>query len=258
MAEARQRTLITGASGGIGEAFARKLAKCRYDLVLVARRREQLERLAEELASGDGVKAEVLVADLGDAAGVSAVEGRLRSDEFSLLVNNAGFGTRGGFAELPLEREIEELDVNVRALVRLTHAALGPMVERGRGAVINVGSIGAFQPVPHMATYAATKAFVLHFSEALHEEVKGKGVTVTCLCPGAVRTGFQRTANVDSDRIPSMGWTDVEKVVESALRAVSSRRAMTVPGLLNSLTAGSVRFMPRFLVRRIAGSMFRE
>ena len=113
----------------------------------------------------------------------------MRRGDIDLLVNDAGFGTRGEFAGLPLARELEELDVNVRALMRLTHAALGPMVERGRGAVINVASTGAFQPVPHMATYAATKAFVLHFSEALHEEVKGKGVTVTCLCPGAVRDG---------------------------------------------------------------------
>ncbi len=256
--KARPRALITGASGGIGETFARKLARRGYDLVLVGRRRDQLERLAEELSSADGISAEVEVADLAGEAGVAAVQERLRSEEIALLVNNAGFGTRGGFADLPLEREIEELDVNVRALVRLTHAALGPMLQRGGGAVINVGSTGAFQPVPNMATYAATKAFVLHFSEALHEEVKRKGVTVTCLCPGPVKTGFQETAGVDSDRIPSIGWTDVNKVVETALRAVTSRRAVAVPGLLNSVTAASVRFMPRFLVRRIAGSMFKD
>ncbi len=260
MAEAprRPRALITGASGGIGETFARHLAQRGYDLVLVARRKERLERLADELSSAHGIAVDVLSADLGSDGEAAVVEERLRFGGIDLLVNDAGFGTRGGFADLPLEREIEELDVNVRALVRLTHAVLGSMVERGQGAIINVASTGAFQPVPHMATYAATKAFVLHFSEALHEEVKRQGVTVTCLCPGPVKTGFQEVAGVDRGRIPSVAWTDVDKVVESALRAVSSRRAVVVPGLLNSVTAASTRFMPRFLVRRIAGSMFRD
>jgi len=148
--------------------------------------------------------------------------------------------------------------VNVRALMRLTHAALGPMVERGRGGVINVASTGAFQPVPYMATYAATKAFVLYFSEALHEEVKGKGVTVTCLCPGPVKTEFQQVAGVNDRRVPSMAWTSVDAVVESALKAVSARRAITVPGALNRLTATAVKLMPRFVARRVAGSMFKQ
>jgi short-subunit dehydrogenase len=186
------------------------------------------------------------------------VEERLRRGDIDLLVNDAGFATRGEFAGLPLARELEELDVNVRALMRLTHAALGPMVGRGRGAVINVASTGAFQPVPHMATYAATKAFVLHFSEALHEEVKGKGVTVTCLCPGPVKTDFQQVAGVNDRRVPSLAWTSVGAVVESALKAVSARRAIVMPGLLNQVTAGAVKLMPRSLARRIAGAMFRE
>ena len=161
-ATSRPRALITGASGGIGETFARHLAKRGHDLVLVARRRDRLEKLAAELSEAHGVKAEVVEADLADDSAVATVEERLRRGDIDLLVNDAGFGTRGEFAGLPIERELEELDVNVRALMRLTHAALGPMVERGRGAVINVASTGAFQPVPHMATYAATKAFVLH------------------------------------------------------------------------------------------------
>ena len=255
-AASRPRALITGASGGIGEAFARHLGKGGHDLVLVARRRDRLERLAAELSEAHGVDAEVVEADLADDSAVATVEERLRRGDIDLLVNDAGFGTRGEFAGLPLARELEELDVNVRALMRLTHAALGPMVGRGRGAVINVASTGAFQPVPHMATYAATKAFVLHFSEALHEEVKGKGVTVTCLCPGAVKTEFQQVAGVDESRLRA--WKSVDAVVESALKAVAARRAITVPGALNVSLVAAVKLMPRFVVRRIAGSMFKR
>jgi hypothetical protein len=257
-AASRPRALITGASGGIGGAFARQLAKRGHDLVLVARRRERMEKLAAELTDAHGVEVEVVEADLAKDGDVSAVEERVRRGDIDLLVNDAGFGTRGEFAGLPLARELEELDVNVRALMRLTHAALGPMVERGRGGVINVASTGAFQPVPHMATYAATKAFVLHFSEALHEEVRGKGVTVTCLCPGPVKTEFQEVAGVNDRSVPSMAWKSTDDVVESALKAVSARRAITVPGALNRLTATAVKLMPRFVARRVAGSMFKQ
>src|SRR3990172_12533359 len=257
-AASRPRALITGASAGIGEAFARQLAKRGHDLVIVARRRERMDKLAAELSEAHGVEAEVVEADLAKDGDVSAVEERLRRGDIDLLVNDAGFGTRGEVAGLPLARELEELDVNVRALMRLTHAALGPMVERGRGGVINVASTGAFQPVPHMATYAATKAFVLHFSEALHEEGKGKGVTVTCLCPGPVKTDFQQVAGVHDRRVPALASTSVDAGVESAPKAVSAPRGIVMPGLLNRVTAGAVRLMPRSLARRIAGAMFRE
>jgi len=255
-ATARPRALITGASGGIGEAFARQLAKRGHDLVLVARRRERMEKLAAELSEAHGVEAEVVEADLAEDSAVGAVEERLRRGDIDVLVNDAGFGTRGEFAGLPLARELEELDVNVRALMRLTHAALGPMVERGRGGVINVASTGAFQPVPYMATYAATKAFVLHFSEALHEEVKGRGVTVTCLCPGAVRTEFQKVAGVNEGSLRA--WKSPDDVVRSALKAMTSRRAITVPGAVNVSLVAAVKLMPRFVARRIAGSLFKR
>jgi short-subunit dehydrogenase len=255
-ATSRPRALITGASSGIGEAFARQLAKRGHDLVLVARRRERMEKLAAELSEAHGVEAEVVEADLAEDSAVATVEERLRRGDIDLLVNDAGFGTRGEFAGLPLARELEELDVNVRALMRLTHAALGPMVEHGRGAVINVASTGAFQPVPYMATYAATKAFVLHFSEALHEEVKGKGVTVTCLCPGAVRTDFQKVAGVDEGSLRA--WKNPDDVVRSALKAMASRRAITVPGAVNVSLVAAVKLMPRFAARRIAGSLFKR
>ncbi len=254
----RPRALVTGASSGIGEAFARRLAQGGHDLVLVARRRDRLERLASEVSEAHGIAADVIQADVARDGDLSLVEERLRSDDIVLLVNNAGFGTVGEFADLPLDQQLGELDVNVRALMRLTHAALAGMIQRKRGGIINVASVGALQPVPYMATYAATKAFVLHLSEAIHEEAKRHGVTVTCLCPGFVRTEFQQAAGVDEGRIPSMVWTEVDQVVESALSAVRSGRAIAMPGALNAVSAMGIRLMPRFLVRRIAGSWFRN
>ncbi len=254
----RPRALITGASSGIGETFARHLARQGHDLVLVARRRDRLERLASELSESHDVAAEIIQADLSKDADLSVVEERLRSGHIDLLVNSAGFGSVGEFGDASLERELEQLDVNVRALMRLTHAALASMTERRRGGIVNVASTAAFQAIPNMGTYAATKAFVLHFSEAVHEEAKQHGVAVTCLCPGPVRTEFQKVAGVDDGRVPSMVWTSPDKVVDSALAALRSSRAVAVPGAFNRLAAMSVRFTPRFLTRRIAGAWFKR
>jgi short-subunit dehydrogenase len=254
----RPIALVTGASWGIGAGFAEHLARAGYDLVLVARRREVLDELAGRLSTEHGASAEVIAADLATDAGVTAVADRIGRGDIDLLVNNAGFGTSGEFAELPLARELEEVDLNMRAVVRLSHAALRPMLARGRGGIINVASTGAFQPVPYMATYAATKAFVLSFSEALHEETKGRGVTVTCVCPGPVRTAFQETAAIDSERLPGWGWTTVDAVVRSALSAWKHGRALAIPGALNRATAVSATYSPRFLTRKIAGAMFRN
>jgi short-subunit dehydrogenase len=255
--DTRRRALVTGASAGIGEAFARRLAST-HDLVLVARRRERLDALAKELSDAHGASCEVITADLAKSDDVTRVEERLRAGDIDLLINNAGFGTFGEFAKLPLARELEELDLNVRALMRLSHAALGPMNERGRGEIINVASAAGFQPVPYNATYAATKAFVLHFSEALHEEARHHGVAVTCLCPGPVRTEFQQVAGLDEHALPSFAWVGVDTVLDSALSALRRGRAIALPGAFNAVTANSVRLAPRFLVRRIAGSMFRN
>lgn len=254
----RPRALITGASAGIGEGFARRLAKDAYDLVLVARRRDRLEQLAAAVTSEHGVQAEVIEADLSKDEGVSQIEERLRAGGIDLLVNNAGFGTVGEFAGLPLERELEQLDVNVRALMRLTHAALGAMKEGRKGTLINVGSMAAFQPIPYNATYAATKAFVLHFSEAVHEEAKARGVTVTCLCPGPVKTEFQEVAGIDQSIMPAMNWQSVDSVVETALSAARSGRAFAIPGALNVMMSASTRLTPRFITRRVAGSIYRR
>jgi hypothetical protein len=252
--KARQKALVTGASAGIGEGFARQLAKRGYELVLVARRRERLDALAAEL----GVACEVIDVDLGTDEGVATVASRLRVGDIDLLVNNAGFGTFGEFAKLPLERELMELDLNVRALFQLSHAALESMVERKRGGIINVASGAAFQPIPYNATYSATKAFVLHFSEALHEEVKAYGVTITCLCPGPVKTEFQEVAGISESFMPSFAWEPVDSVVAAALSGFRAGRAIVTPGLVNMMTTASSRMAPRFFVRRMAASMFRS
>lgn len=258
MAGNRPRVLITGASAGIGEGFARHLSKDAYDFVLVARRRDRMDALASELSSQQGASSEVIEADLSTDAGVSAIEERLGRGDIIMLINNAGFGTFGEFAKQPLARELEELDLNVRALMRLTHAALQPMTERRSGTIINVASAAAFQPIPFNATYAATKAFVLHFSEAIHEEARHHGVSVTCLCPGPVKTEFQQVAGLDSNTIPAIAWESVDTVVRSALSAARSGRAIAIPGAVNKMTSASSRLVPRFLVRRVAGSMFRD
>ena len=258
-ARTKRRALVTGASSGIGEEFARQLVKKRYDLVLVARRRDRLEKLAAELAEAHGTNAEVISADLATPEGIHTVEKRFGQGDIDLLVNNAGFPTHGEFTSLPIHRELEEVDVNIKALVRLTRAALEPMVQRKRGTVINLGSTGSFQPVPYMSTYAATKAFVLHFSEGVHEEVKPHGVTVTCLCPGYVMTEFQQVAGLDKSKIPNRGRVSLEQVVEAALKGAAAGRAIVIPGALNrTMATGLVRLTPRFAVRRIAGSIFKD
>lgn len=257
-APSRKTALVTGASSGIGAEFARQLAAGGYAVVLVARRKDRLDKLASEIRKDPGVAVEVIEADLSSPAGVSAVQDRIARGDVGMLVNNAGFATNGPFADLPLDRELEEIDLNVRALTQLSHAALQHMKEKKRGTIINVASTGAYQPIPYMSTYAATKAYVLSFSEGLHEEAKAYGVTVTCLCPGGTRTEFQQVANVDESSLPRIGWMTVGPVVKHALKAAKSGSAIAVPGTVNKLTANLPRFTPRFAARKIAGSMFKK
>jgi len=253
------RALVTGASAGIGEGFARRLAKDGWSLVLVARRRDRLEALRDELRCD----AEVLVADLASEGGMNDVSARIARGDLDLVVTNAGFGTIGAFGEAPIDREMEEIDVLVRAVVRLTHAALAAMIPRGRGAVLNVASMAAFQPVPYNAVYAASKAFVLSFSESVHEEAKPHGVTVTCTCLGPVRTEFQRVAKLQGKRLPhrrlmrAMAKTGIDDVVDASLRAVARGDAVCVPGALNAVIAKASQAVPRPLLRRMSGRVYR-
>ncbi|MGH9004781.1 MAG: SDR family NAD(P)-dependent oxidoreductase, partial [Acidimicrobiia bacterium] len=219
-----QRALVTGASGGIGEALARRLAARGCHLVLVARTVPALDQLAAELSAAHGVEAEVLPADLITEDGVAAVAARLADGAgppVDLLVNNAGYGSAGKFAELDPARVAGEVRLNVLALVRLTSAAVPPMVARGRGSILNVSSVAGLQPIPNMATYAATKAFVTLFSESLHEELRAQNVTVTALLPGFTKTGFQARAGVS--RLPTWAWMDAGQVADAALAATAEK-----------------------------------
>jgi short-subunit dehydrogenase len=254
----RRRALVTGASAGIGEAFARALAARHHDLLLVARRRDRLEALAKELAERHRVSASVEAVDLAEEAGLAALAAAIAADPPDLLVNNAGFGSFGRFAELDPERELEEVRLNVLALVRLTRAALPGMLGRGSGAVINVSSLAGEVPGPFTATYAATKAFVTSFSESLHEELRGTGVVVQALLPGFTRTEFQEVAGVDPGRVPSLAWMSAERVARTSLAALERGDALCIPGAGNRLLGGLSALAPRSVARRVLGTIQRR
>ena len=251
--------LITGASSGLGEEFARQLARENNDLVLVARREDRLKAVAAEALKLGSSKVEVIASDLGkpDAAVGLYQEVTRRGIEVDCLVNNAGFGTHGIFHKMPLEREIEEINLNIVALVSLTRVFIEGMVARRHGTVINVASTAAFQPVPYMATYAATKAFVLNFSEAVAFEVRSAGVTVMALCPGPTRTEFQGTAGVATSSFPSFAYMDAETVVAQALASAKRGKSVRINGIINQVMAQSNRISPRAITARIAGALFK-
>ena len=247
------RALVTGASSGIGRAFVLALAARGTDVVLVARRRERLEALAAEVGSAHGTEAEVLVADLSDAEQLGSVERRLADADrpVDLLVNCAGFGTHGRFAELAIEREEQEIRVNVLAPVRLTRAALPGMLARRGGGVVNVSSIAAVQPLPNWATYGASKAYLTSFSQAVHEEVRGGGVTVLALMPGFTRTEFQDHSDSGTDALPDAVWRSADRVARAGLKALGRGRATFVPGIGYRAFAALSRHTPWTFARRV-------
>jgi hypothetical protein len=247
--------LVTGASAGIGRAFAEKFARRGSDVVLVARDQARLVELAVDLNREHGVGAEVLAADLLTDGGLAAVEARLgdRARPVDVLVNNAGFGTFGRFAELDVDREVQEIELNVVALVRLTHAALRAMEARGTGAIVNLASLAAYQPAPNSATYAATKAFVHSFSHAVHEEARPKGVHVMLLCPGYTHTEFHERAELGDTALPEFVWQSTDTVVDAALRDLDRGRSVSIPGVLNQTAAAFSSVAPAGISRRIAG-----
>lgn len=223
--------LVTGASSGIGEFLARGLAERGHNLGLVARRTELLEGLAAELESEHGVEVTVHPADLGDLAVRRELVEELLGGAQTVagVCNNAGFGTSGRFVELDVERELDEVELNAAAVVHLTHAFAGPMVERGEGAILNVASVAAFQPLPSLATYAATKAFVQTFSEAVHTELEGTGVSCTVLCPGPVKTDWADIAGAQHVMIAPMSARDV---AEAGIEGMERGRRSVVPGTI--------------------------
>lgn len=249
--------LVTGASSGIGEELTRRLAADGVSVVVVARRADRLQQLAAELA---GI--EVICADLGARPGQDEVVERIADPDrlIDLVVNNAGFGTSGAFVDLDADRLAAEIELNVAALTRISHAALSVMVPRRRGWLLNVSSVASFQPAPRLAVYAATKAYVTSLTESLHEEARGSGVHVTALCPGLTRTEFQSVSSSDrySEQFPEFVWTAVEDVAADALKAVVKNRTLAVPGVAYKALVGAGSVTPRWLLRLASGMVQRR
>jgi len=255
---ALRRACVTGASSGIGEHFARRLARDDYALVLVARTADRLEALADELRRLRRVRVEVRPADLTDPGALEALAAELAEAPPDLLVNNAGFGTVGRFAELDPAREEAQVRLNVWAVVRLTRAVLPGMLARGHGSVVNVSSLAGDAPSAYTATYAATKAFVTSFSQAVAEELRGSGVKVQALLPGFTRTAFQENSGIDPSEVPSFAWLSPEDVVEASLRDLERGHVVSVPGAGYRVLAGLTRLAPRGLTRRVTAAAMRR
>ena len=251
--------LITGASAGLGARFALALAANGHDVILTARRSDRLDELAATIRNRFGVSAHVIPADLatpGAVAGLMADIARAGL-AVNLLINNAGFGALGEFAELDGAMQARMIDLNCRALVELCHAVLPGMIQMRSGGILNVASTAAFQPGPWMTVYYATKAFVLSFSEGLHEEVKGKGVRVAALCPGPTRTEFADVAAMADSALFKRFAGNPDKVVADGLAALKANRAVKVSGMLNGMMAGAIRLTPRGIARHLSGAMQR-
>jgi len=244
--------LVTGASAGLGVEFARQLSERGHRLVLAARRKERLEELARELG-----KARAVAIDLSkkDSAARLLADLEANGETVDLLVNNAGFGLIGRFAELDAKRERQMIDLNIGTLTDLCRAVAPQMIARKSGAILNVASTAAFQPGPKMAVYFATKAFVLSLTEALHEELKPHGVNVTCLCPGPTRTEFGDVAGFGGNGMFDKVAMESPKVVKAGLDGLEKNKAIVIPGVINKVGALSGRFAPRSVVRKIAGAI---
>jgi short-subunit dehydrogenase len=246
--------LVTGASSGLGEEFARELSRRHANLVLTARSREKLEQLAADLSRVNGVSVQVIVQDLSEPDGASSLCRELKSRGIAVdhLINNAGFGTAGRFEGLDVERELRMVRVNCESVVVLSRGLLRGMLDRKRGGILNVASTAGHQPTPFMSTYGASKAFVLSFTLALAEELRGSGVHALALCPGPVPTGFQAAASIPSGAMLSFAKLDAHTVVERALDAYAARAVLKTPGLVNSVQTLASKVLPRALIVRAA------
>jgi short-subunit dehydrogenase len=256
--DADSTCLVTGASSGIGADIARALVARGHGVTIVARRTERLEKLAAELRDRKGVRVETVACDLGDADARQRMRAEVeeRGLTVEVLVNNAGFGTAGRFDRLDLERELEMVRLNAEAVVDLCGRYVPAMVQRGRGAVLNVASTAAFQPLPRQATYSASKAFVLTFTDALHEDLAGTGVAATTLCPGPVKTEFLSTAGLDWEGLPDFIWSESAVVAEAGVQGLEKGRRVVVPGVVNRAGALGGQHVPRGLLLKVAGKVY--
>jgi hypothetical protein len=254
MSTQKKTALITGASSGIGLDFARLFAEGGYDVVLVARTESKLKALADELGAKHGVRALAVAADLADPAAPGRLMERLKAEgvQVDVLVNNAGYAGYGAFAETDAKMELDMIQVNIVALTALTKAVLPGMLARNSGRILNVASTAAFQPGPLMAVYYATKAYVLSFSEALANETQGTGVTITCLCPGPTKTGFQERAKMEESKlVKGKDIMDSLTVARAGYEGLHEGRAVVIPGFMNKVLVQSVRFLPRSTITNI-------
>ncbi len=249
----RETVLLTGASAGIGRELAYLFARDGSNLILVARRKERLEALAAELSQQYRVEVLPLPADLSKPEAPEHIFRTLQEQgkEVDVLVNNAGFGLRGAFHELDLDRQLAMIQVNVMALTHLTGLFLPEMLKRGRGGVLNVASTAAFQPGPYMAVYYATKAYVLSFTEALHEELRGSGLTVTCLAPGATQTEFAHVAHMEQTMLFKMRPMDARTVAMAGYKGFRKGKRLVIPGFRNKLGVFLVRLTPRSVILKV-------
>jgi short-subunit dehydrogenase len=250
-----QTALVTGASAGIGRDLAKLFAQDHYDLVLVARNGSRLAQFCDELQRQFGITAKSFPLDLATAAAPQFLFDQLQREGIAVdvLVNNAGYGKLGAFAEVSLEESLGQIQLNVAALTHLTKLFLGPMLERKSGKILNVASTAGFQPGPLMAVYYATKAYVISFSEALANELQGTGVTVTCLCPGATDTGFQKRAGTEETHLfRTLRPMDAKSVASDGYQALLKGKPLVISGFRNWLLAESLRVSPRKLVTAIS------
>ncbi|MFC7307456.1 SDR family NAD(P)-dependent oxidoreductase [Streptomyces monticola] len=249
--------LITGSTAGIGAAFARRLAADGHNLVLVARDTKRLREQATELHDRHGIEAEVLTADLATEDGIEAVAKRLddRRDPVDLLINNAGFGNKGHFLEVPMADELTMLKVHCEAVLRLTSAAVEGMRDRGRGGVVNVASVAAFVP---RGTYGASKAWVVQFTQGVAKDLAGSGVRLMALCPGFVRTEFHERAGMGTDNIPKWMWLDADKLVAGALSDLARGKSLSIPDPRYKAMMGVVKVVPRGLLGGITSRTGRK
>lgn len=244
--------LITGASQGLGHEFAKIFANENYDLVLVARDKEKLQEVARDLKR-DAIFIKIIDEDLSENEAPQRIYDLLKKDDITIevLVNNAGSATYGEFVNLPTQNEIDEINVNVTSLTHLTSLFIKDMVPRGSGRILNIASTAAFQPGPLMAVYYATKAYVLHFSEAIAEEARGTGVTVTVLCPGPTSTGFQKSAGMEHVRLFTRSVMKARDVAEEGYKGLMEGKVIVIPGFKNKIMTNAYRFIPRSVAARI-------
>ncbi|MEU2265453.1 SDR family oxidoreductase [Streptomyces olindensis] len=249
--------LITGSTAGIGAAFARRLAADGHNLVLVARDTKRLREQATELHDRHGIEAEVLTADLAEDKGIEAVADRLgdRKNPVDLLVNNAGFGNKGRYLEVPMADELRMLKVHCEAVLRLTSAATEAMRERGRGGVVNVASVAAFVP---RGTYGASKAWVVQFTQGAARDLAGSGVRLMALCPGFVRTEFHERAGMGTDNIPSWMWLDADKLAAAALHDLARGKTLSIPDPRYKALMGAAKLVPRGVLGAVSSKTGRK